>query len=97
MAVVLKTEKKNFSTVLLYSTLYLVLCMGALTMVYPFLLMVSGSLKTTSQKPLIIEVIQYNHRKILKILQISQIFNVLLRIRKIFSYEFQEFCNNIYD
>jgi multiple sugar transport system permease protein len=46
MAVVLKTEKKNLSTLVLYTTLYTVLCLGALTMVYPFLLMVSGSVKS---------------------------------------------------
>lgn len=46
MAIVLQTEKKNVSTWILYTCLYVILGLGAVTMVYPFLLMVSGSMKS---------------------------------------------------
>ena len=44
MAMILKTEKRTPKSLLIYSIFYLLLAVGAVTMVYPFLLMVSGSL-----------------------------------------------------
>ncbi|EDM28161.1 Sugar permease [Lentisphaera araneosa HTCC2155] len=46
MSIILLTEKKNFSIRILYACMYLILAVGALSMVYPFLLMVSGSMKS---------------------------------------------------
>ena len=43
MSVVLKTERKSLKSILLYILLYLILSIGGLTMIYPFLLMFSGS------------------------------------------------------
>ena len=42
MSVVLKTERKSLKSILLYILLYLILSIGGLTMIYPFLLMFSG-------------------------------------------------------
>ncbi len=46
MPIILKTENRHISTWLLYAVLYLLLAAGAATMVYPFLQMVSGSVKS---------------------------------------------------
>jgi ABC-type glycerol-3-phosphate transport system permease component len=46
MSIVLHTERKNISTRILYGVMYILLGVGALSMVYPFLLMVSGSMKS---------------------------------------------------
>ncbi len=46
MPIILKTERRHISTWALYAVLYLVLTAGAATMVYPFLQMVSGSVKS---------------------------------------------------
>jgi multiple sugar transport system permease protein len=46
MGIVLHTEKKNISTRIIYTAMYILLGIGALSMVYPFLLMVSGSMKS---------------------------------------------------
>jgi len=46
MPIILKTERRHISTWALYTILYLVLTAGAATMVYPFLQMVSGSVKS---------------------------------------------------
>ena len=46
MPIILKTENRHISTWLLYAVLYVVLTAGAATMVYPFLQMVSGSVKS---------------------------------------------------
>ena len=46
MPIILKTERRHISTWVLYTVLYLVLTAGAATMVYPFLQMVSGSVKS---------------------------------------------------
>ena len=46
MSIILKTEKKNWSTRLIYLFMYIFLAIGASTMIYPFLIMVSGSFKS---------------------------------------------------
>ena len=46
MSIILKTEKKNWSSRFIYLIMYIMLCIGASTMIYPFLLMVSGSFKS---------------------------------------------------
>ncbi|MDD7987360.1 ABC transporter permease subunit [Lentisphaera marina] len=46
MSIVLHTERKNISTRILYGVMYILLAIGALSMIYPFLLMVSGSMKS---------------------------------------------------
>ena len=46
MSIILLTEKKNFSIRILYACMYILLGVGALSMIYPFLLMVSGSMKS---------------------------------------------------
>ena len=46
MSIILNTEKRHISTLLLYGALYTLLILGAISMVYPFLLMVSGSMKS---------------------------------------------------
>ena len=46
MPIILKTERRHISTWVLYAVLYLILTAGAATMVYPFLQMVSGSVKS---------------------------------------------------
>jgi len=46
MSVVLQTEKRNARTRLFYVLLYLLLGIGAASMIYPFLMMVSGSFKS---------------------------------------------------
>jgi multiple sugar transport system permease protein len=46
MPIILKTEKRHVGTKVLYFLLYLLLAAGACSMVYPFLQMVSGSLKS---------------------------------------------------
>jgi multiple sugar transport system permease protein len=45
MSFIAPTERKHWKTRLLIATMYVVVVAGALTMVYPFLIMVSGSLK----------------------------------------------------
>ncbi len=45
MGFVIPTERRHWKTRVLYVLLYLVMSIGALTMVYPFLIMISGSLK----------------------------------------------------
>ena len=46
MPVILPSEKRQHRSRLVYFVLYASLAMGSLTMVYPFLLMASGSLKS---------------------------------------------------
>src|SRR5689334_4867540 len=46
MSILLKSEKQNFRARLLYVLFYALLAIGAAAMVYPFLLLVSGSLKS---------------------------------------------------
>ena len=46
MPVILPSEKGQLRSRLVYFVLYASLAMGSLTMVYPFLLMASGSLKS---------------------------------------------------
>ena len=46
MPIILKSEHGQRGTRMLWGGLYLVLALGAVTMVYPFLLMVSGSIKS---------------------------------------------------
>ena len=46
MSVVLRTERKNVGTRLFWGMLYLFLFIGAASMIYPFLMMVSGSFKS---------------------------------------------------
>lgn len=46
MPVVLKTERKHIGTRLFWGFLYTMLAIGAASMIYPFLLMVSGSFKS---------------------------------------------------
>ena len=46
MPILLKTEYKNPNTQLIIGLMYLVLVVGGLSMVYPFLIMISGSLKS---------------------------------------------------
>jgi ABC-type glycerol-3-phosphate transport system permease component len=46
MPIILKTERRHLRTRLLFALFYLLLAVGGCTMVYPFLLMVSGSLKS---------------------------------------------------
>ena len=46
MSVVLQTEKRNTRTRVFYVLLYLLLGIGAASMIYPFLMMVSGSFKS---------------------------------------------------
>ena len=46
MSIILKTEKKNWSTRFIYLFMYIFLAIGASTMIYPFLIMVSGSFKS---------------------------------------------------
>ena len=43
MSLILKTERRTLKSILIYTFLYLILSFGALTMIYPFILMVSGS------------------------------------------------------
>ena len=43
MSLILKTERRTLKSILIYTFLYLILSVGALTMIYPFILMVSGS------------------------------------------------------
>lgn len=47
MAIIGRVEKKNWKVKLLNLTIHLVLILGAVTMVYPLLLMISGSLKSS--------------------------------------------------
>ena len=46
MSIILQTEKKTLATRVIYTIMYIVLAIGALSMIYPFLLMVSGSMKS---------------------------------------------------
>ena len=46
MAIILRTEKKHKSSLILFGGLYLLLIIGAFSMIYPFLLMLSGSVKS---------------------------------------------------
>jgi ABC-type glycerol-3-phosphate transport system permease component len=46
MSIILKTEKKTWATRMIYLIMYVMLAIGASTMIYPFLLMVSGSFKS---------------------------------------------------
>lgn len=46
MPIILKTEQRSWRTKLFVGAMYLVLGVGAVTMIYPFLLMVSGSVKS---------------------------------------------------
>ncbi|MCH2176819.1 MAG: carbohydrate ABC transporter permease [Lentisphaeria bacterium] len=46
MSIILQTEKKNIGTRIIYLGMYLLLAIGSISMIYPFLLMVSGSLKS---------------------------------------------------
>jgi len=45
MSMILDTERRHWSTRVLYVGMYVVVIIGALTMLYPFLIMISGSLK----------------------------------------------------
>ena len=45
MSIFLKSERKDPKVIALLIIIYFILSAGALTMVYPFLLMISGSLK----------------------------------------------------
>ena len=45
MSMILDTERRHWSTRSLYIGMYIVVSIGALTMLYPFLIMISGSLK----------------------------------------------------
>jgi len=45
MGFIIPTERRHWKTKLLYVVLYVVVVIGALTMIYPFLIMISGSLK----------------------------------------------------
>lgn len=44
MPMILKTERRSVKSLVLYAVFYALLAIGGITMVYPFLLMVSGSL-----------------------------------------------------
>ncbi|NQT85777.1 carbohydrate ABC transporter permease, partial [bacterium] len=46
MPIILETERRSLKTRLIFAAMYLVLGAGACTMVYPFLLMLSGSVKS---------------------------------------------------
>jgi len=46
MPIILKTERRNPGTRLLFGVMYVLLAIGACSMVYPFLLMLSGSTKS---------------------------------------------------
>ena len=46
MPVILPSEKRKLSSRLIYLLLYSLLVLGSLSMVYPFLLMTSGSFKS---------------------------------------------------
>jgi multiple sugar transport system permease protein len=46
MAIILETERRHPRSILLYTAVYLFLFLGAATMVYPFLMMISGSMKS---------------------------------------------------
>ncbi|MDP6117941.1 MAG: carbohydrate ABC transporter permease [Planctomycetota bacterium] len=46
MPIILQTEQKHWTSRIIHGVMYAILCLGAATMVYPFLLMVSGSLKS---------------------------------------------------
>ena len=46
MSVVLQTERKHIGTRIFWGVLYLLLFIGAASMIYPFLMMVSGSFKS---------------------------------------------------
>ena len=46
MPIILKTEQRSRKTVLFVAGMYALLGLGAVTMIYPFLLMVSGSVKS---------------------------------------------------
>ena len=46
MPVILPSEKRQFRSRLVYLVLYVSLALGSLSMVYPFLLMASGSFKS---------------------------------------------------
>jgi ABC-type glycerol-3-phosphate transport system permease component len=46
MPVILKTERRSTSARLIYLGMYIILGLGAITMVYPFMLMLSGSFKS---------------------------------------------------
>ena len=43
MPIILKVERSSVKSIILYTLLYFSLTIGALTMVYPFILMVTGS------------------------------------------------------
>ncbi len=45
MTIILQTERRHWTTRLLYVAMYLVVIAGALTMLYPCLIMISGSVK----------------------------------------------------
>ena len=45
MSIFLKSERKDPKVIFLLIIIYFILSAGALTMIYPFLLMISGSLK----------------------------------------------------
>ena len=45
MSIFLKSERKDSKVILLLSIIYIFLSIGALTMIYPLLLMLSGSVK----------------------------------------------------
>src|SRR5688500_13796137 len=47
MSFIVATEKRHWRTRLLYAGMYVVAIIGAASMVYPFLLMISGSVKST--------------------------------------------------
>ena len=47
MAIIGRVEKKNWKVKVLNLAIHLVLILGATTMVYPLLLMISGSLKSS--------------------------------------------------
>ena len=50
MPIILKVERSSVKSILLYTILYLFLTIGALTMVYPFVLMVTGSFSSNIDK-----------------------------------------------
>ena len=50
MPIILKVERSSIKSILLYTILYLFLTIGALTMVYPFVLMVTGSFSSNIDK-----------------------------------------------
>ena len=45
MSIFLKSERKDPKVIFLLIIIYFILSAGALTMIYPFLLMISGALK----------------------------------------------------